>query len=222
MKSTLYKKLLLCSLVAFSLIGCNATKTQKGAAVGSGGGAVIGGLIGKAAGNTAAGAIIGAAVGGTAGALIGRKMDKQAEELRRDLEGAEIERIGEGIKITFDSGLMFGLDSYDLTSTTRQNLNELSTILQKYEDTEILIEGHTDATGSDKYNQRLSKRRAQAVKTHLTSHNVATERMTVIGYGEDQPVADNGSDYGRQKNRRVELAIYANDKMKKAAEKGDL
>ncbi|MEM9855726.1 MAG: OmpA family protein [Bacteroidota bacterium] len=223
MKSILSKIILSGIIISIPFLeACNATKTKKGAAIGAGGGAVIGGLIGRAADNTAAGAIIGAAVGGTAGALIGRRMDKQAEELRADLEGAEVERIGEGIKITFDSGLMFGLDSYALNTATKQNLDELATTLEKYENTDILIEGHTDATGTDSYNQTLSEQRAKAVQVHLVGHGVATQRMTVLGYGEDQPVADNDSEAGRQKNRRVEVAIYANDKMKKAAERGEL
>lgn len=202
--------------------GCNASKTQKGGAIGAGAGAVLGGVIGNQSDNTAAGAIIGAAVGGTAGALIGRRMDKQAEELRNDLEGAKVERIGEGIKITFDSGLMFALDSYNLNNTTKGNLNDLAATLVKYDDTEILIEGHTDASGSDSYNQTLSEQRASSVKSYLAAQNVALNRMTTMGYGESQPVATNDTKSGMQQNRRVEVAIYANDKMKRAAKRGDL
>ena len=204
------------------IFGCNASKTQKGAAIGAGAGAAIGGVIGAQSDNTAVGAIIGAAVGGTAGALIGRRMDKQAEELRRDLEGADVERVGEGIKITFDSGLMFALDSYNLNDQTKQNLTELAQTLKKYEDTNILIEGHTDSSGSDSYNQTLSEKRAASVATYLRGEGVAGSRMTTMGYGEGQPIADNSTQSGRQENRRVEVAIYANEKMKKAAEKGEL
>lgn len=196
-----------------------ATKTQTGAAVGAGAGAVVGGVIGHAAGNTAAGAIVGAAVGGAAGAVIGNYMDKQAEEMERDLEGAKIERIGEGIKVTFDSGLLFAVNSYELTPAAKGNLTDLARILNKYEDTNILIEGHTDSTGSDEYNQRLSERRAEAVSHYLATQNVSTVRFSVSGYGEAQPIASNETAEGRTANRRVDLAIMANEKLKKAAEK---
>jgi outer membrane protein OmpA-like peptidoglycan-associated protein len=194
-----------------------ATRTQTGAAVGAGAGAVVGGVIGHAAGNTAVGAIVGAAVGGAAGAIIGNYMDRQAEEMERDLEGAKIDRIGEGIKITFQSGLLFDVDKADLRPEARQNLEKLAGILNKYEDTNILIEGHTDSTGPEDYNIDLSRRRAQSVSHHLATLNVATSRFSVIGYGEMQPVATNDTPDGRQLNRRVELAIMANEKLKKAA-----
>ena len=204
------------------LLSCNATRTQKGGAIGGGSGAVIGGIIGNRSGNTAVGAIIGAAVGGAAGALIGRKMDKQAEELSNDLKGAKVERIGEGIKITFDSGLMFDLNKSNLSAATETNLTQLASTLKKYDDTNILIEGHTDASGTDKYNQELSERRAASVKNFLIAQNIDSQRMTAIGYGEDQPIASNKTESGSQQNRRVEVAIFANEKMKKAAEKGEL
>ncbi len=203
-------------------LGCNASKTAKGAAIGAGAGGAVGAIIGKAAGNTAVGAIIGASVGGTAGALIGRKMDKQAAELREDLKGAEIERVGEGIKITFDSGLMFAINSSDLNGTTKTNLADLAETLNKYEDTNILIEGHTDNTGSDAYNQTLSEKRANSVSNYLSTMGVKQPRLSTIGYGENQPISENETEVGREKNRRVEVAIYANEKMKKAAKRGDL
>jgi len=204
------------------LTGCKASNTQKGGAVGAAAGGAIGAAIGSASDNTALGAIIGAGVGGTAGALIGRRMDKQAEQLREDLEGAEVERVGEGIKITFDSGLMFDVDSYALRPATKQNLAELATTLNEYENTNILIEGHTDATGSDEYNQQLSEQRANAVTNYLLAQGVSSPRFTTQGYGESQPIADNSTTAGRQQNRRVEVAIYANKKMKKMAERGEL
>ncbi|WP_421874097.1 OmpA family protein [Marinoscillum sp.] len=207
---------------AIILGSCKASNASKGAGIGTAAGGAIGAVIGNSKDNTAVGAIIGAAVGGTAGALIGRQMDKQAEELRQDLEGADVERVGEGIKITFDSGLLFALDSYDLKSETRSNLSELSETLNKYENTNILIEGHTDATGPDAYNQTLSEQRANTVATYLTSQQVKASRLTTMGYGESQPVADNSTAEGRAQNRRVEVAIYANDKMKKMAENGEL
>jgi len=197
--------------------GCKASKTTKGAAIGATAGGVIGGVIGSKTDNTALGAIIGAAVGGTSGALIGRNMDKQAAELKSDLKGAEVERVGEGIKITFDSGLMFGFDSYSLTAGTKTNLTNLAKTLNKYEDTEILIEGHTDASGSDAYNMKLSLDRSTAVADYLKSLNVKGSRLTTVGYGETQPISSVD-----QTNRRVEVAIFANSRMKRAAENGNL
>jgi outer membrane protein OmpA-like peptidoglycan-associated protein len=199
------------------LSGCKASSTAKGTAIGAGAGGVIGGIIGKQSNNTAVGAIIGAAVGGTAGALIGHHMDKQAEELKADLKGARVERVGEGIKITFDSGLMFDFDSYNLTSGTKTNLTNLSKTLNKYPDTNILIEGHTDKKGTEEYNMTLSKKRAQAVANYIEQLNVKSARITTNGYGETQSISEND-----QENRRVEVAIFANKKMKKAAEQGKL
>jgi len=198
--------------------GCSWSRKTKGAVIGAGTGAVVGGVIGKQAGNTAVGAIIGAAVGGAAGAYIGNYMDKQAEEMERDLEGARIERIGEGIKITFDSGLLFDIDKAALRTASRENLTKLAAILNKYPDTNILCEGHTDATGSDEHNLDLSRQRAQSVGNYLSTQEVMATRLTMMGYGEDQPIASNDTDDGRQQNRRVEVAIYANDKLKKVAE----
>jgi outer membrane protein OmpA-like peptidoglycan-associated protein len=198
------------------------SKTAKGGIIGAGGGAVVGGIIGAATGSTAAGAIIGAAVGGTTGALIGRKMDKQAEELQRDLENAEVERVGEGIKITFDSGILFKTNSSELQPQAQTEIAQLAKTLQKYPDTNILIEGHTDNKGSREINQPLSERRAQSVADYASAMGVARNRITTQGYAFDQPIADNSTEEGRQQNRRVEIAIFANEKMKKAAEKGEL
>jgi outer membrane protein OmpA-like peptidoglycan-associated protein len=186
--------------------------------IGGAAGAVIGGVIGNKAGNTAVGAIIGAAVGGAAGAYIGNYMDKQAEEMQRDLEGAKIERIGEGIKITFDSGILFNVNESSLQAAAMGNLDRLAVILNKYEDTDLVIEGHTDATGSEDYNMDLSQRRAQSVGNYLTTQQVNPTRFNMMGYGETQPIATNETAEGRSLNRRVEVAIFANDKLKKAAE----
>lgn len=205
------------------LSGCASTNnTTKGGAIGAGAGGAVGAVIGNASGNTAVGAIIGATVGGATGALIGRQMDKQAEELQEDLEDATVERVGEGIKITFDSGLLFDIDSDELRSGTKEDLSEMAETLKKYDDTNILIEGHTDATGSEGYNQNLSEERASSVAGYLSELGVIDSRLITEGYGEEQPVADNDTETGRQQNRRVEVAIYANDKMVKAAERGDL
>jgi outer membrane protein OmpA-like peptidoglycan-associated protein len=203
-----------------SLNGCSASDTVKGGAIGAAAGGVLGAIIGKQAGNTAVGAIIGAAVGGTAGALIGHYMDKQAEEMQKDIEGAKVERVGEGIKITFDSGILFDVNKSTLTEQAKTNVSKLSTILNKYPDTNILVEGHTDATGTEEYNQRLSEQRATSVASFAKGAGVAPARFTTMGYGEKQPIADNSSVEGKKLNRRVEIAIFANDKLKDAAEKG--
>jgi len=206
------------ALLVTGMLGCSWSNRTKGALIGAGTGAAVGGAIGHQSGNTATGAIIGAAVGGAAGAYIGNYMDKQAEEMKRDLEGARIERIGEGIKVTFDSGLMFDVDKATLKAASKTNLENLATILNKYEDTNILLEGHTDATGSEEYNLNLSRARAQSTANYLAGLRVNETRFTIMGYGEDQPVATNDTEDGRAQNRRVEVAIYANDKLKKVAE----
>jgi outer membrane protein OmpA-like peptidoglycan-associated protein len=189
-----------------------------GGVIGGAAGGVVGGVIGHALGNTAAGAIIGAAVGGTAGALIGHYMDKQAKEIQNDIKDAKVERVGEGIKITFSSGILFDVSSAELKAAAKDNVTKLSAILKKYEDTKILIEGHTDSTGSHETNMTLSENRAGSVSNLLKADGVSESRISTTGYGPDQPVAANSSADGRQLNRRVEVAIFANDKLKKAAQ----
>jgi outer membrane protein OmpA-like peptidoglycan-associated protein len=216
--------------IAFSLVlsisllftSCNASRTARGGAIGAGTGGAIGGVVGRATGNTAAGVIIGAAVGGTVGAAIGRYMDRQAEELRRDMEGATVERVGEGIKITFDTGILFDFNEAQLRPAAKENIEELAETLKKYEDTNILIQGHTDNVGSRQVNQRLSEQRANAVADYAAAQGVDRSRMKVEGHGFSMPVASNDTEAGRQQNRRVEVAIFANEKLKKAAERGDI
>ncbi len=208
---------LILSLIIMSVSCANWSKTAKGGAIGAAGGAVVGGAVGKAAGNTLLGAITGAAIGGAAGAYIGHLMDKQAEEMRRDLEGAKVERIGEGIKITFESSLLFDVDRYDLRPQSQENLKKLAVILNKYPDTNIIIEGHTDSTGPRPYNITLSERRARAVAHYLAQLGVNSSRFSVMGYGPDQPIATNDTPEGRQQNRRVDLGIIANEKLKRIA-----
>lgn len=193
-------------------------KTTRGAVIGGSGGAILGGVIGHAAGNTLLGAIIGAAVGGAAGAFIGNYMDKQAAEMQRDIKGAEIQRIGEAIKITFDSGILYDIDKSDLRPVSKTNLVALAKILNNYPDTNILIEGHTDNTGTDDYNMTLSKERAQSVSLYLSTLEVQSARFSITGYGETQPIVTNDTPEGQQKNRRVDIAVIANDKLKKAAQ----
>ncbi len=206
------------TVVAFSTTGCSTfeslTSTEKGAAAGAAGGAVAGGLIGRAAGSTSRGAIIGAVVGGTAGAIIGRRMDQQAEELEEQLPNAEVERVGEGIHITFDSGILFDFDSSRLREASRQNLRNLASSLSSYDDTEVLIVGHTDSVGRADYNQGLSERRAESAATYLMELGVRPSRIRTIGRGEEEPVASNETDEGRQQNRRVEVAIFASEELR--------
>jgi outer membrane protein OmpA-like peptidoglycan-associated protein len=209
------KKVLLVFVVcSVALLGC---KALTGGAIGAGAGGVIGGVIGHKLGNTAAGAIVGAAIGGAAGAAIGHYMDRQAAEIQNDIKDAKVERVGEGIKITFNSGILFDVNSAQLKPVARENVDKLATILNKYEDTRILIEGHTDSTGSRQTNMTLSENRAGSVSNTLKASGVQGSRITTAGYGPDQPIADNTSVDGRQQNRRVEVAIFANDKLKKAA-----
>jgi len=200
---------------------CNTSKSFKGAMVGGALGGIIGGALGSK-GKKARGILIGSVIGGAAGALIGKYMDKQAEEMRQDLEGAKVERVGEGILITFDSGLMFDVDSYNLRSATRQNLQELSDVLQKYDETEVLVQGHTDSTGDEQYNLELSNNRAKSVQAYLVTQGVSNSRLVTMGLGESEPIATNSTASGRQQNRRVEIAIVANKKLRRAAEKGNI
>ncbi len=215
------KRILVGALVvalALAGVGCSKmNKTEKGAVIGGAAGAVIGGVIGKQAGNTAVGAILGAAIGGAAGAYIGNYMDKQTEEMKRDLDGANIERVGEGIKITFNSGILFDVNKAELRPEAKANLEKLAVILNKYADTKIVIEGHTDSDGTEEHNLELSRQRAQSVANFVSSLQVDPTRFTIMGYGESQPVGDNTTVAGKQANRRVELAIFANDKLKGVA-----
>lgn len=187
------------------------SKEEKGAIIGAGGGAAVGGLIGRANGSTAKGAIIGAVVGGTVGAVIGHQMDQQAKELQQNIPGATVERVGEGIQVTFASGLLFDFDSDVIKPTAAENLRNLATSLDKYPNTDLLIVGHTDSVGTDAYNQDLSERRARSTAIYLAGQGVAPERLKTSGRGELDPVASNATAQGREKNRRVEVAIYASE-----------
>jgi outer membrane protein OmpA-like peptidoglycan-associated protein len=210
--------ILIIALVLGSFGCASMSRKEKGAAIGGASGAAVGAAIGSKSGNTLLGAILGAAVGGVAGAYIGNYMDKQAAEIEQDLQGAQVERVGEGIKVTFDSGILFDVNKASLRPEAQSNLRDLARILNKYPDTNILIEGHTDATGSEEYNLQLSRARSQAVANFLAGMQVDPTRFTIMGYGESQPIASNETVEGRQANRRVDLAIMANDKLKKVAE----
>lgn len=198
--------------------GCNSlTKTQKGAAIGAGAGGTIGALIGKKAGNTALGAIIGGALGGTAGAFIGRNMDRQAAEIKNTVPGATVERAGEGIIVKFDSGILFDIDKTALKPAAKTNIDQLSASLKNNPQTNILIVGHTDNTGTAAHNMDLSVRRAESVKAYAVAAGVSPSRLSVQGKGDTEPIADNTTVDGRTQNRRVEIVIVANDQMKDQA-----
>lgn len=192
----------------------NANKSERGAAIGVGGGAVAGGIIGKIAGNTALGSIIGAAVGGGAGYVIGKKMDKQAEDIKTQIPDAKVQRVEEGIVVEFSSKVLFGFDQASLTSASENTLNNLITILNKYPDTNLEIQGHTDNTGAASYNMTLSIKRATSVSDYLKANGINSSRLTVKGFGLTAPKYDNNTEDGRAQNRRVEFLITANDQMK--------
>jgi len=207
-------------VVAIFTAGCKTmNKSQKGAVIGTAGGAAVGAVIGKAAGNTAMGAIIGAAAGGVTGAVIGHQMDKQAEEMKKEIPDAQVIRVGEGIVIEFNSKILFGFDKSGLTTDARMNLDKLLAILQKYPDTNIEVQGHTDSKGTNSYNQKLSEERASTVSYYLSGKGIATPRLTIIGFGETLPKYTNTTDDGQAQNRRVEFLVSANEKMKADAAK---
>lgn len=220
MKLRTHKGIYGVALAALVLFSCGKplTKTQKGAAVGTAGGAAAGAIIGKVAGNTALGAIIGAAVGGGAGAVIGHKMDKQAEEIEKEVPNAKVERHGEGIIVTFESNVLFGFDKSDVSDAAKSTINDLNTILQRYPDENVLVIGHTDDVGSDHYNLKLSERRANSVANYLISQGVSSGRITTKGMGESDPKVANDTEAHRAENRRVEFVLTANEKMKQEAE----
>lgn len=206
--------MVLSTAAVFALSGCSSlNNTERGAATGAAVGGVVGGVIGNQTGSTTKGAIIGAVIGGAAGAAIGYRMDDQAEELENEIPNAEIERVGEGIQVTFDSGLLFDYDSDVLRAAARENLRNLALSLQEYEDTEVLVVGHTDSRGTDSYNQGLSERRAAAAERYLISQGIPDSRISAMGRGEMEPVASNDTDMGRQENRRVEVAIFASEEL---------
>ena len=204
-------------VISFLGMGCNATKSQKGAVIG--GGAVGGHVIGKAAGNKTLGTIIGAVVGGTAGAIIGRDMDKQAEEIKNEIPGAKVERVEEGIKVEFNEKILFEFSKSDLSTAAKTNLDKLVAVLNKYPNTNIEVQGHTDSRGTDEYNMGLSQRRANTVADYLKSKGITNSRITTKGFGESAPGYTNDTPEGMAQNRRVEFLITANEQMKADAKK---
>lgn len=215
------KKAILIALSALFLVQCNAVKnsnnTQRGAAIGAVGGAVIGGILGNnlgKGGNGATGAILGGVIGGVTGGLIGRKMDKQAREIQEQLPGAQVERVGEGIKLTLnENAVRFNLNESTLTTTAKTNLDKLVSVFKDYEDTDITIYGHTDSSGNDDYNMSLSVKRAESVKNYLVTKGILSTRFKIVGMGETEPIDTNETKEGMANNRRVEFAIVANETM---------
>jgi outer membrane protein OmpA-like peptidoglycan-associated protein len=205
--------LLATAVLAMVLGGCGMSRTQKGAVIGGAAGAGAGVLIGK---DNTKGAVIGGAAGAVVGGLIGSYLDKQAREME-EIEGAEVQRQGDELRVTFDNAILFDYDSSALKTASQDQLTEVADVLSRYPDTDILVLGHTDSSGSDDYNQSLSERRASAVRGFLMGAGVASSRITARGYGETAPVADNGSESGRAQNRRVELNVQVNEEFRQRA-----
>lgn len=202
----------------------NTNKTQRGVAIGAAGGAILGAVLGNnigKGGNGALGAVLGGVIGGAAGGVIGNKMDKQAREIDNALPGADVVRVGEGIKLVLgENAVRFDFNKSTLTAAAKTNLDKLVKVFTDYPDTNIVIYGYTDSKGADDYNLNLSQQRAAAVKTYLTKKGIAAARFTTTGMGEADPIDSNETDAGRSKNRRVEFAITANDKMVEDAKNG--
>ncbi len=202
----------------------NANNKQKGAVIGAAGGAILGAIIGNnvgKGGNGELGAVVGGVVGGTAGVLIGAKMDKQAKEIENEIPGAQVERVDDGIVVTFDenSGVYFDTNKYNINAASQATLDKLTGILREYPDTNVLVVGHTDSVGADEYNMKLSEQRAYAVTNYFTqTKGLSASRFTTNWYGEQAPVADNSTAEGRAKNRRVNIVIVPNEKMKQEAQ----
>lgn len=214
------KKIIL-GAVAFSVLSGCATmnKQQKGTGIGAAGGALVGAAVSK---GSIWGILAGAAIGGVAGNLIGKKMDAQAKELQQTVPTAHVERVGEGIDMTFESGLMFKINSSEISEAYKTDLTGAAEVFAKYPDTNLTIEGHTDDTGKDDFNMALSEKRAKAVADFFVSKGIDASRLTVKGYGKTQPKYTNDTEENRQKNRRVEIGIVANEQMKKQAQDGTL
>lgn len=193
-------------------VATSRDKTIKGAAIGGVAGAIVGGVLGnnRGSGNGKRGAVIGGAVGAATGAIVGAMMDKQERELRQ-IPGVNVSRIDDDeLKVTVKNEVLFDFNSAALRSASRDSLEEMADVFQRYSDTTIVVAGHTDSIGSSSYNERLSERRASSVANYLENLGVRGSRIDSVGYGESQPRSSNGGASGRQLNRRVELRIRAN------------
>lgn len=208
--------ILLAAVTLAGITGCAASNKTKGAVIGTVAGGAAGAVIGKQAGSTTRGAIIGAVLGGAAGVIIGHKMDQRAREIEQNVPGAIVERVGEGIQVTFPSGILFDFDSDVVRSTAAANLNSLAQNLSNYGDSNLMLAGHTDAVGSGDYNQGLSIRRAESAARYLSSQGVR-QSIATVGLGEREPVGSNETEAGRQQNRRIEIAIYASAALQEEA-----
>ena len=214
------------ALSAILVVGCGMSKTGQGALIGAGGGAALGAIVGAIAGNTAIGTAIGAAVGAGAGAIIGKKMDKAKKEAEA-IQNAQVEEVKDAngldaVKVTFDSGILFSSGKSTLSPTSKASLQELANVLKNNRDCDVAIQGYTDNQGwknstpeqSAQKNQALSLDRAAAVSSYLQSLSVpASQIKSVDGFGQNNPVADNSTAAGREQNRRVEVYMYASQKM---------
>ena len=200
----------------------NTNNTQRGAGIGAAGGAVLGAILGNnlgKGGNGAVGAVLGGVVGGVAGGVIGNKMDKQARQIDQAIPGAEVERVGEGIKLVLnENAVRFDTSKSTLTAAAKANLDKLIPVFQEYAETNITIFGYTDSTGPADFNLKLSGERAASVRNYLISKGLNTGRFTVTGMGIADPIASNETTSGRAENRRVEFAITANEKMLQEAQ----
>jgi outer membrane protein OmpA-like peptidoglycan-associated protein len=207
-------------IAMLATLGMACSKAGKGAAIGGAAGGALGAGVGAAIGGgkgAAIGAGVGAAVGAGTGAGIGAYMDKQEKKLRENVRTAQIERVGDELIVKFQSGLLFDVDRHDLKPESQRGLQDFAEVLQEFPDTDLSIEGHTDSSGPSKYNEKLSKQRADAVVGFLDQKGVADARMKTYGYGEAKPIADNETPQGREQNRRVEIKIVPNADMMAAA-----
>ncbi|WP_298532497.1 OmpA family protein [uncultured Algibacter sp.] len=214
-------------IMALSMVNCksvqNANNKQKGGAIGAAGGALLGAIIGNniGGGNAALGAVIGGVIGGGAGVLIGDKMDKQAQQIEEEVPGAQVERVDQGIVVTFEdgSGVYFATNKYNINDPSQTTLLKLVSIFKENADTKILVVGHTDSSGDASYNMTLSKNRANSVSSFLKQNGINSSRLITKWYGEEQPIANNATEAGRSKNRRVNIVILPNDEMINDAKK---
>lgn len=199
----------------------NANNTQKGTGIGVAAGALLGGIIGNYAGkggNAVLGSVVGAAVGGGTGAIIGNKMDKQAKKITEALPGADVERVGEGIRLVLkEDAVRFDVNKSTLTQQAKLNLDKLVPAFTEYSETNLDIFGYTDSSGNAASNLKLSKSRAASVKSYLISKGLVAGRINTTGLGIADPIASNETVDGKSQNRRVEFAITANKKMTEEA-----
>lgn len=214
-------------ILSFGIILAGCNNTQKGAGIGTAGGAVLGAIVGKLAGNTGVGAAVGAAVGAGTGAIIGKHMDKVKAQAAQ-VENAQVQEVTDNnglqaVKVTFDSGILFATNKSDLNSSAKNSLVKFASVLKNNTDCDVAIYGHTDNTGTDAINQPLSVSRATSVSNYLKSCGVSSNQIkTVEGQGSTNPVADNSTAEGRSQNRRVEVYMYASASMIEKANAGTL